>query len=518
MQPAVLSLLGLNDSSYLVPVSKFRFETRNDFTFNLILLTIFWVVPIQDILQEAISYGKSHLKVDYIELRHLKVDRTTINLKDGKGKAIHGIDSGTAIRVLVDGAWGFVSVASSDLEAIKARVKDAAGLAKLGAAYTQLPVSLYPTDPHTDVCKIKWREDPREVPTYEKKNRLEDLHSSIIRKDEKNRIKSTEIAYADITGLQHFQNSDNVEITMDKCITWARFLVNGKDGIIRAGARHELGSPLGYWVFKPENLSKIETSLYNRVIQNLEAKPGKGGDFPAIMGPPVAGVFAHEACGHLFEADLTESGVIGTSLGKKIGSEQATIIDDGTHPDGIGTFPYDDEGTPSQKTTILEKGIVSSILTDREYSSKFIQIKEKTDSQVTVTPSGNARAFDFRVAPIIRMRNTYFDLGDYSWDELLEGIKFGYYLVDFRGGQASPEGTFTVGVQEAYEIVNGELGSPVRGISISGNTLKTIHGISAAGKDDFSLNPGRCGKGQTAFTGDGGPNIRVDSITVAGEK
>jgi len=116
------------------------------------------------------------------------------------------------------------------------------------------------------------------------------------------------------------------------------------------------------------------------------------------------------------------------------------------------------------------------------------------------------------------MRNTYFDLGDFSWEELLEGIKFGYYLVDFRGGQASPEGTFTVGVQEAYEIVNGELGDPVRGVSISGNTLKTLHGISGAGKDGFSLNPGRCGKGQTAFTGDGGPNIRVDSITVSGEK
>jgi TldD protein len=139
------------------------------------------------------------------------------------------------------------------------------------------------------------------------------------------------------------------------------------------------------------------------------------------------------------------------------------------------------------------------------------------ENKVNVHPSGNARAFDFRVAPIIRMRNTYFDLGDFSWEELLEGIKFGYYLVDFRGGQASPEGTFTVGVQEAYEIVNGELGSPVRGVSISGNTLKTVHGISGAGKDGFSLNPGRCGKGQTAFTGDGGPNIRVDSITVSGE-
>jgi TldD protein len=113
------------------------------------------------------------------------------------------------------------------------------------------------------------------------------------------------------------------------------------------------------------------------------------------------------------------------------------------------------------------------------------------------------------------MRNTYIEPRDYTFEELLEGIKFGYYLVSFRGGQANLDGTFQVGIQEAYEIVNGELGDPVRNVSISGNTLETLMQVDAVGKD-FRMYSGRCGKGQTAFVGDGGPPIRVKNLIVGG--
>jgi TldD protein len=104
---------------------------------------------------------------------------------------------------------------------------------------------------------------------------------------------------------------------------------------------------------------------------------------------------------------------------------------------------------------------------------------------------------------------------DYSFEELVEGIKAGYYFKSFRGGQANLDGTFQVGIQEAYEIVNGELGEPVRNASISGNTLETLLKVDAVGKD-FELWPGRCGKGQTAFICDGGPHIRVKEVLVGG--
>ena len=104
---------------------------------------------------------------------------------------------------------------------------------------------------------------------------------------------------------------------------------------------------------------------------------------------------------------------------------------------------------------------------------------------------------------------------DHSFEELIEGVKQGFYFKSFRGGQANLDGTFQVGIQEGYEIVNGEIGAPVRDASISGNTLETLHKVDAVGKD-FILDPGRCGKGQTAFICDGGPHIRVKEVVVGG--
>jgi len=420
--------------------------------------------------------------------------------------------------MLVDGTWGFLSVASWDPLMLKKGVKDAYSLAKLGAKNTRETVELFPVQPFSDIIKKKWAIDPREIPSAEKKDRFVNMHKRIINSDEKQRIRGTTMAYADITGIQYYQNSDDIEVTMDKCITWAKVNANGKDGIIRAGAREEMGSSSGYSPFSQGNLDDMVEILSQRIITNLEAKNAKGGVFPAVLTPSITGVFAHEACGHLFEADITETGIIGTTLGKKIASEHATIIDDGTIPNAIGSFPYDDEGTSAQKTIILDQGRVSALLTNREYAHKFTQLTKDTDTEIIAAPSGNARAFDFRVEPLIRMRNTYFAPGDFSMEELLEAIDYGYYFVAFLGGEASGEGTFTVGVNEGFEIVKGELGQSIRGVSISGNTMETLLGISGAGKKDtFQVTAGRCGKSQTAFTGDGGPLIRVNAINVVGE-
>jgi len=152
----------------------------------------------------------------------------------------------------------------------------------------------------------------------------------------------------------------------------------------------------------------------------------------------------------------------------------------------------------------VKDGVVVGLMHNRETAQKL-----------NMKPTGNARAEDFRVEPIIRMRNTFMEPKDYSFEELIEGIKFGYYLKSFRGGQANLDGTFQVGIQEAYEIIKGEVGEPVRNASISGNTLETLRKVDVVGKD-FELSPGRCGKGQTAFVCDGGPHIRVKEVLVGG--
>jgi TldD protein len=223
------------------------------------------------------------------------------------------------------------------------------------------------------------------------------------------------------------------------------------------------------------------------------------------LGPNVVGVFVHEAFGHLAEADLALSGgVLANNMGKKIGSDLVTFYDDGTIERAFGAFKYDDEGVPTQKTLLIKDGVVAGLMHNRETAQKF-----------NTEPTGNARAEDFRVEPIIRMRCTYMAPRDHSFEEIIEKVKQGYYFKSFRGGQANLDGTFQVGIQEGYEIVNGEIGAPVRDASISGNTLETLHEVDAVGKD-FLLDPGRCGKGQTAFIADGGPHIRVKGVVVGG--
>jgi TldD protein len=207
----------------------------------------------------------------------------------------------------------------------------------------------------------------------------------------------------------------------------------------------------------------------------------------------------------LAEADLTLSGsVLLNRIGKKIAADSVTFYDDGTIEGAFGSFRYDDEGVPAQKTVLVKDGVVTGLMHSRETAHKF-----------NAKPTGNMRAEDFRVEPLIRMRNTYMQPRDQSLEELLEGVKAGYYFKSFRGGQANLDGTFQVGIQEGYAIVDGEVGEPVRNASISGNTLETLVRVDGVGKD-FELWPGRCGKGQTAFECDGGPHVRVREVQVGG--
>jgi len=163
-----------------------------------------------------------------------------------------------------------------------------------------------------------------------------------------------------------------------------------------------------------------------------------------------------------------------------------------------------DEGVPGQKTLLVQDGILVGFMHNRETAGKM-----------NAAPTGNARAQDFRFPPLIRMRNTCFEKGDYTFEELLEDIEFGYFLEAFRGGEANLDGTFTVGVQSAFEIVKGELGQPVRNAGISGNTLETLRQVDACGRD-FGLEAGRCGKGQDMFASSGGPSIRVKGMLIGG--
>jgi len=459
---------------------------------------------LKDILINVIEQASQKLGAEYAEIRAQKLFKTMLTLKESRVEAAkQGIENGAALRVLVKGSWGFASVGALDQETLNAAVFDACKMAKAASSRLKNPIKLGKTKSIEDKIVAKPRKDPSKISIEDKINMTSAMSKVIFGYDK--RLKSCTIDYLDLTGTNYFINSEGTYIEQDKLYVWSRIMATATEADVFTVSREEIGSTSGYEAFDIETPEIVGQRVAKRAIKQLRAKPPKGGTFPVILGPNVVGVFVHEAFGHLAEADLTLSGsILMDKLGKKIASELVTFYDDGTINGAFGSFKYDDEGVPAQKTLLVKDGIVAGLMHNRETAYKL-----------NAEPTGNARAEDFRVEPIIRMRNTLMEPKDYSLEELLEDIKNGYYFKSFRGGQANLDGTFQVGIQEAYEIVNGELGEPVRNASISGNTLETLLKVDAVGKD-FELWPGRCGKGQTAFTCEGGPHIRVKGVLVGG--
>jgi len=458
---------------------------------------------LKDVLTKVID-AAAKFDAEYAEARAQRLYKTTLTLKEGRVEAAkQGIESGVALRVLVNGAWGFASVGALDFDTLKEAVSGACKMANVASSRLKTPIKLAETKAVEDKVARKPRKDPSKISIEDKINTVSAINDAIQGYD--NRIKSCTVDYLDLTGTNYFINNEGTYIEQDKLYVWSRIVATAKENEVFTFSREEVGSTAGYEIFDVETPEIVSERVAKRAVEQLKAKPPKGGTFPVVLGPNVVGVFVHEAFGHLAEADLTLSGsVLLNKLGKKTASELVTFYDDGTIEGAFGSFKYDDEGVPAQKTLLVKDGIIVGLMHNRETAQKL-----------NVKPTGNARAEDFRVEPIIRMRNTFMEPKDYSFKELIEDVKFGYYFKSFRGGQANLDGTFQVGIQEAYEIVNGELGNPVRNASISGNTLETLLKVDAVGKD-FELWPGRCGKGQTAFACDGGPHIRVKEVLVGG--
>lgn len=458
----------------------------------------------KDILAKIVSTASGRFSAEYVEIRAQKLSKTMLTMKEGRVEAAkQGMENGAALRVLVKGAWGFASVSTLDVSVMSDAVVDACKMASAASSRLKNPIKLAEVKIVEDKVVSKPRQSPSEIPIEEKIKMASALSSTILGFD--SRIKTCTIDYLDLMGTGFFVNNEGTYIEQDKLYVWTNIGATAKEADVFASSREAVGSTAGYEVFDAETPETVGKRVAQRAVSQLRARPPKGGTFPAVLGTNVVGVFAHEAFGHLAEADLTLSGsVLIDKLGKKIASDVVTFYDDGTIDGAFGSFRYDDEGVQSQKTHLIRDGTVVGLMHNRETAQKY-----------DAKPTGNSRAEDFRVEPIIRMRNTIMEPKDHSFEELAEGIKFGYYLKSYRGGQANLNGTFQVGIQEAYEIVKGQIAEPVRNASISGNTLETLLRVDAVGKD-FKLWPGVCGKGQGAFVCNGGPHMRVKEVLVGG--
>ena len=458
----------------------------------------------RDVLVRLSDVAVQKFGAEYAEVRAQRLSKTMLTVKEDRVEAAkQGIEDGVALRVLVNGTWGFASVGSLETEVLTSAISDACRMAKAASSRLKTPIKLADAKTVEDRVQVKSKKNPSEICMEDKIGTALAVNKAILGFDK--RVKSCTLDYLDLTGTSYFVNSEGTRIEQDKLYVWSRVTASAVSKGVFTFSREEIGSTAGYEVFDTETPERIGEKVAKLAVEQLKAKSPKGGVFPVVLGSNVVGVFVHEAFGHLAEADLALSGgVLANNLGKKIASDVVTFYDDGTAIGAFGSFKYDDEGVPAQKTLLIKDGVVAGLMHNRETAAKF-----------NAAPTGNARAEDFRVEPIIRMRNTFMAPKDHSLEELIEGVREGYYFKSFRGGQANIDGTFQVGIQEAYEIVHGEIGAPVRNASISGNTLETLFKVDAAGKD-FALWPGRCGKGQTVFICDGGPHIRVKEVTVGG--
>ncbi|MCK5547453.1 MAG: TldD/PmbA family protein, partial [Thermoplasmata archaeon] len=197
--------------------------------------------------------------------------------------------------------------------------------------------------------------------------------------------------------------------------------------------------------------------------------------------------------------------IVQGKLGKKVASELVTMADDGYPKDHVhagGAIQVDDEGTLTKKAVIIENGILKSYLHNKESAFLF-----------DVGSTGNARAFEYNDEPIIRMRNTYIEPGDWKMDEMIKDLKHGYLLKSAGGGQADANAEFMFQVQEAYKVENGEVKELLRGVTLSGQAIDVLKSVDAIGKDfDFDLGSGYCGKFQYAKVDGGGAPLRCDVL------
>ncbi|RLF65175.1 MAG: TldD/PmbA family protein, partial [Thermoplasmata archaeon] len=434
------------------------------------------------------------LGLDYVEVRGEEFEMTNIEAIDKHINYHKRSEKGFFVRVLYKGSWGQSSTTdeSKIIEALEQAYKIARA--------SEGSVTLKEVKPVKDDVKKGLKIG--DVSPEDKIELLKDIRSSILGKDVKGLVKSVRIRYRDREGRKYLMTSEGTEIAHDTDYVWRYVWVSGKMGEKSQGVRDERGdSWRGFKVLEVEyGPEKVAEVLIKRLYGQLEGRVVNPGTYDIVVAPEVVGVIAHEALGHLVEADLTMSGALANKLGQKIAPDYINIVDDGRLENGFGTELYDDEGVPTRRVEIVKNGILMEVLTNREYAHKF-----------NLELTGNARAEDYTYPPIIRMRNTFFLPGDYSKDELFEGIKEGLYIVSFMGGEADLSSSFHVGVQEAYYIKNGEISRPVYVGAITGVALEWLWKIDALA-NDLDFETGRCGKGQEALVSSGGPHIRVRGV------
>ena len=285
--------------------------------------------------------------------------------------------------------------------------------------------------------------------------------------------------------------------------------------IVEANGQREQGSAGGggrtdYGYFTDAMLAGYAREAVHQALTNLVARPAPAGTMTVVLGCGWPGILLHEAVGHGLEGDFNRKGssTFAGCVGSRVAARGVTVIDDGTIAERRGSLNIDDEGNPTQRTVLIEDGILRGYLQD-SLNARLMG----------VDPTGNGRRESFAHLPLPRMTNTTMLNGDKSVEEIIQSVRKGIYAVNFGGGQVDiTNGKFVFSMSEAYLIEDGKVGAPVKGATLIGSGPEAMNQVSMIG-NDMRLDPGvgTCGKdGQSVPVGVGQPTLRIDGLTVGG--
>ncbi|MBY9011407.1 MAG: TldD/PmbA family protein [Candidatus Lokiarchaeota archaeon] len=457
-------------------------------------------------------------KIEYWDIRATYSQGTTLDFTDQKSTEISSYEIiNCGIRTFVNGGWGFYVLKDINKDRLLSSFIKSIKLAKLTESLSKNKFKIKERDPINEDFKIDSKIKLSNV-NIEDKIQLVKNHEKIA-SDYSKMVKNTRTIYMDGVSNYIFINSFGSQVKQN--LSFLRLLnivYSQKAGIIQRSI-NSVGGLGGFEILSTDDAENISRKTAKESIKLLDAKSPIGGKFPIIADSKLAGTLIHEALGHACEADLvlSKESVLKGKIGQEVALRDISVIDDPTIGQGksfglpyelFGSYFIDDEGIPSQKTIIIENGVLRNYLHNLE-----------TSSRMSVPPNGHGRASSSSSKPQVRMGFTYIEPRDWEIDELIEDTKNGILCEDFLYGYTNPTtGNFQFKCKFSYKIENGEKKELMRDVALSGMILEVLNRVSAIGnKNTFSYSDGICGKGgQSVRVCDGGPYLRVEDITVGG--
>ncbi|MFW9992259.1 MAG: TldD/PmbA family protein [Candidatus Odinarchaeota archaeon] len=446
----------------------------------------------------------SNLKhgVEYIELRFQDRQRVQLRLKQDDLQTSFDRHAGVGIRVLYNGIFG--TGATSVIKALDKEIKNAIKIAKvLNLQKKASRVKLKECEMVNGKFITPRVIDPVENHALEEKIELVQNTNKLMCSEKD--LSARFVLYDEVTDHKVVVNSDGASFELrDAKISFTTMAIATRNGENATGS-DTIGVTGGWEIFKKKSPEEMVEKSCKTAKETVVASLPEGGYTTLILDPATIGLIAHEAIGHACEADSYLAGSIAKEkFNTKVGPDFLTIVDSGEIDSGCGWVAVDDEGVSAKRVELISKGYLTGLMHNRETAAIF-----------DVEPTGNARAWEYDDDPIIRMRNTYIEPGDWSKDEIIEETRKGLLLIGAGGGgEADSDTEFQLEPSEIYEIKNGEIGKLLRPTVISGNALELLGTIDAISKDYFNLNFGSsyCMKQQPIKVDGGGTYLRCKAL------